>query len=60
MVKASASRVEDPGFDSRLHRRDFEESHTNDFKISTAVAILPSAWRDRVNTETGWPSVSML
>ena len=32
VVKASASRAEDPGFDSRL-RRDFSgSSHTSDFK----------------------------
>ena len=37
--KASASRAEDPGFESRL-RRDFSgSSHTSDSKIGTPVAI---------------------
>ena len=40
MVKASASRAEDPGFESRL-RRDFSKSsHTSDLKIGTPVAAL--------------------
>ena len=35
VVKASASRAEDPGFESRL-RRDFSgSSHTSDIKIGT-------------------------
>ena len=38
MVKASASRVEDPGFESRL-RRDFSwSSHSSDLEIGTPVA----------------------
>ena len=42
-VKASASRAEDPGFESRL-RRDFSgSSHTSDLQIGTPVAILPGA-----------------
>ena len=41
VVKASASRAEDPGFESRL-RRDFSgSSHTRDSKIGTPVATLP-------------------
>ena len=41
MVKASASRAEDPGFESRW-RRDFSgSSHTSDLKIGTPVATLP-------------------
>ena len=45
VVKASESRTEDPGFESRL-RRDFSgSSHTSDFKIGTPVATLPGAWR---------------
>ena len=60
VVKASASRVEDPGFKSRL-RRDFSgSSHTSDLKIGTPVATLPDAWRYRVNTGTGRPGVSLL
>ena len=45
VVKASASRTEDPVFESRL-RRDFSgSSHTSDFKIGTPVATLPGARR---------------
>ena len=42
VVKASASRAEDPGFESPL-RRDFfsGSSHTRDLKIGTPVASLP-------------------
>ena len=35
-------------------------SHTSDFKIGTPVATLPGAWRYRVSTGTGRPSVSIL
>ena len=35
-------------------------SHTSDLKIGTAVATLPGAWRCRVSSGTGWPSVSIL
>ena len=60
VVKASASRAEDPGFESRL-RRDFSGSgHTSDLKIGTPVATLPSAWRFRVSAGTGRPGVSVL
>ena len=60
VVKASASRAEDPGFESRL-RRDFSgSSHTSDLKIDTPVATLPGAWRYRVSTGTGSPGVSIL
>ena len=60
VVKASASRAKDPGFESRL-RPDFPgSSHTSDFKIGTPVAILPGAWRYRVSAWTGWPGVSIL
>ena len=60
MVKASTSRAEDPGFESRL-RRDFSGlSHISDLKIGTPVATLPGAWRYRVNTGTGRPGVSIL
>ena len=53
MVKASASRAEDPGFESRL-RRDFSgSSHTSDLQIDTPAATLPGAWRYRVNAGTG-------
>ena len=45
VVKASASRAEDTGFESPL-RRDFfsGSSHTSDLKIGTPVATLPGAW----------------
>ena len=60
VVKASASRAEDPGFESRL-RRDFSgSSHTGDLKTGTAVATLPGAWRYRVSAGAGWPGVSIL
>ena len=60
MVKAAASRAEDPGFESRL-RRDFSGSgHTSDLKIGTPVAALLGAWHYRVGTETGRPGVSIL
>ena len=55
VVKASASRAEDPGFESRL-RRDFSRFKKN----GTLVATLPGAWRYRVSAETGWPGVSTL
>ena len=60
MVKVSASRVEDPGFESRL-RLDFSgSSHTSDLKIGTPTATLPGAWRYRVSAGTGWPGVRIL
>ena len=60
MVKASASRAEDQGFESRL-RRDFSGSrHTRDLKIGTPVATLPGAWSYRVSAGTGQPGVSIL
>ena len=61
MVKASASRGEDPRFESRL-RRDFfpGSSHTSDLKIGTPVATLPGAWRYRVSAGTGRPGVGVL
>ena len=60
VVKASASRAEGPGFESRL-RRDFAgSSHTSDLKIGPTVATLPGAWRYRVSAGTGRPGVSIL
>ena len=61
VVKASASRAEDPRFESRL-RRDFfpGSSHTSDLKIGTPVATLPGAWRYSVSAGTGWPGVSIV
>ena len=60
-AQTSASRAEDPGFDSRLHLGDFSRSsHTSDLKTGTPVATLPGAWHCRVSAWTGWPGVSML
>ena len=60
MVKASASRAEDPGFESRLRRDFLGSSHTSDLKIGTPVATLPGAWCYRVSAGTGQPGVSIL
>ena len=60
VVKTSASRAEDPGFESPL-RRDFSgSSHTSDLNIGTPVATLPGAWHYMVSTRTGRPGVSIL
>ena len=60
MAKVSASRAEDPGFESRLRRDFFWVDHTSDLKIGTPVATLPGAWCNRVSAGTGWPGVSIL
>ena len=61
VVKASALRVADLGFNSRLGRGDFSRSgHTSDLEIGTQVATLPGAGRYRVSTGTGWPGVTIL
>ena len=62
VVKASASRAEDPGFESRLRAPGFfsGSSHTSDLKSDTPVATLPGAWRYRVSAGTGRPGVSIL
>ena len=60
VVKASASRAEGPGFESRL-RRDFSgSSHTSDLNIGTPVATLLGAGRYRVSAWTGRPGISIL
>ena len=61
VVKASASRVEDPGFKYRL-RWDFSgvESYQWLKKIGTPVDTLSGCWRYRVSTGTGRPGVSIL
>ena len=60
VVKTSASRTGDAGFES-CFRRDFSESsHTSDLKTGTPVATLPGTWHERVSAGTGWPSVSIL
>ena len=53
VVKASASRAEDPGFESRLRRDISGSNHTSDLKIGTPVTTLPGAWRYRVSTGSG-------
>ena len=58
VVQASASRAEDPGFESLEIFSG--SSYTSDIKIGTPVATLPGAWRHRVCAGTGWPGVSML
>ena len=60
VVKVSASRAEEPGFESRW-RRDFSgSSHTSDLNTGIPVATLPGAWRSRVSAGTGRPGVSIL
>ena len=60
VVKAPASRVEDPRLKSRLHQDFCGSSHTGDLDIGTPVATLPGAWHYRVSAGTGWPDVSIL
>ena len=60
MVKASASRAEGPGFESRLDVIFLGSSHTSDLNIGTPLATLPGAWRYRVSAGTGLPGVSIL
>ena len=43
VVRTSASRAEDPGFESRLCEDFFRPSHISDSKIGTPVATLPGA-----------------
>ena len=60
MVRASASRAEDPGFDSLRHGHFSGLSHTSDLEIGTPADTLSGAWRYRVGAGTGWPGVSIL
>ena len=61
VVKASASRVADPEFDSCLRRGNYSgSSHTSDLEIGTPVATLPCTWRYRVCTGTCRRGVSIL
>ena len=59
-VKASASRVVDPGFDSRLRRGDLSgSSHTSD--LIMVLQWLPCQETGvRVSTGTGLPGVGIL
>ena len=60
VVKVSASRAEDLGFESYL-RRDFSASnHTGDLEIGIPVPALPGAWRYRVSAGTGRPGVCIM
>ena len=56
VVKASASRAEDPGFEGIFSG----SSHSSHLKSGTPVATLPGAWRNRVSDGTGWPGVSIM
>ena len=58
MVKVSALRAENPGFESRLHQDFSRSSHTSDLKIGTPVATLTGDWHYRVSAGTGWPGAS--
>ena len=60
VVKASTSRAENPGFESRLHRDFPGSSHISDLKIGIPVATLPGTWRYRVTAGTGRPGVRIL
>ena len=60
MVKASTSRADDPGFETRLHWDFSASSHTSNLKTGAPVATLAGVWPYRVSTGTGWPGVSML
>ena len=59
VVKASASRAEDPGFESRAGISS-GWSHTSDLKIGTPVATLPGARCYTVSAGTGPSGVSIL
>ena len=54
VVKASASRMEDPGLNPTCAGIFSGSSHTSDLKIGTPVATLPSTWCYRVSAGTGW------
>ena len=60
VVKVSASRAKDPGYESCWWRDFSGSSHTSDLNIGTPVAALPEAWRSRVSAGTGQPGVSIL
>ena len=61
VVKASASRAEDPGVRIPPALGFFSgSSHTTDSKMGTPVATLPGAWCYRVSAGTGRPGVSIL
>ena len=55
VVKASVSRVAEPGFKSHLCQDFSGSSRNSDLKIGTPVATLPDAWHHRVSAGTSWP-----
>ena len=61
VVNTSASREENPGFDSRLcHKDSSGYSHTSELKFDTPVTTLPGALRYRISAGNGWPSACIL
>ena len=60
MAKVSASKAEDPGFESHFQWDFYGSSHTSDLKIGTPVATLPGVWRYGVSAGTGRTGVSIL
>ena len=60
VVKASASRTENPGSNPACTGIFPRSSRTSDLEIGTPVATLPGSWRYRVSAGTGWSSVSIL
>ena len=60
VVKASASRAEDPGSNPACAGIFPGSNHTSDLQIGTPVATLPGAWRYTVSAGTGRPGVSIL
>ena len=60
VVKASASRVEDPWFESRLRWDFFRVDSYLWLRNWNSSGYLPGAWHYRVSTGTGQPGVSIL
>ena len=63
VVKVSASKAVDAGFESRLRLSFSWSSYTSDFFFNengTPVATLPGSWSYRDSAGTGWPGVSIL
>ena len=61
VVKVSAWRAVDPGFDSGFLGGDFSGScHTSDLKVGNPVATLLGTCRYRVSAGTGLPGISIL
>ena len=60
VVKASAYRAADLGFDSRLCQCFSGSNHTSDLKIGTPVATLPGACPYMVSAGTGRSGISIL